>query len=236
MTRDLSLKPLQTLSMADRVELRILEFLKNNQFKPGDAMPKEIELAEALGVSRNVVREALGRFRMIGMVETKKRRGMTLQSPDFFKGIERLLEPEIMADETLEDLFQLRLVIEMGLSELIFLNITQQDIEELEKIASNPSNATSQVFRLEQEIEFHGRLYEITGNKTLYRFQRMLLPVFEYVIQEEIKLGSDVKKGQVTHLDLVEILKSGTPSAFREGMYQHLKPHFDGLKRKQDKK
>ncbi|HYH56481.1 MAG TPA: GntR family transcriptional regulator, partial [Anseongella sp.] len=64
-----------TSTMADVIELRIREYLKKKSFKPGDALPKEIELAEALGVSRNVVREALSRLRMLGMIETKRKRG-----------------------------------------------------------------------------------------------------------------------------------------------------------------
>ncbi|HMG09149.1 MAG TPA: GntR family transcriptional regulator, partial [Mucilaginibacter sp.] len=45
-------------TMADVVESRLRDYFKKKSFKPGDALPKELELAEALGVSRNVVREA----------------------------------------------------------------------------------------------------------------------------------------------------------------------------------
>jgi DNA-binding FadR family transcriptional regulator len=51
-------------TMTDAVELKLREYLKMKSFRPGDALPKEIELAEALGVSRNVIREALSRLRM----------------------------------------------------------------------------------------------------------------------------------------------------------------------------
>src|SRR3546814_16079457 len=73
---------IHTSTMADVIELRIREYLKKKSFKPGDALPKEIELAEALGVSRNVVREALSRLRMLGLIETKRKRGMILTNPD----------------------------------------------------------------------------------------------------------------------------------------------------------
>jgi len=74
-----------TETMADIVELRLREFFKKKSFKPGDALPKEMELVEALGVSRNVVREALSRLRMLGLVETKKKRGMILARPDVLR-------------------------------------------------------------------------------------------------------------------------------------------------------
>lgn len=62
-------------TMADIVEIRLREFLKEKSFKPGDSLPGELELARALDVSRNVLREALSRLRMLGMVETKRKGG-----------------------------------------------------------------------------------------------------------------------------------------------------------------
>jgi GntR family transcriptional repressor for pyruvate dehydrogenase complex len=37
------------------------------------------------------------------------------------------------------------------------------------------------LFNLDHEIAFHGNLYGITSNETLKKFQRMLLPAFDYV-------------------------------------------------------
>ena len=83
-------------TMADVVESRLRDYFKKKSFKPGDALPKELELAEALGVSRNVVREALSRLRMLGMIESRKKRGMILSSPDILGAFERVLDPMII--------------------------------------------------------------------------------------------------------------------------------------------
>jgi GntR family transcriptional repressor for pyruvate dehydrogenase complex len=219
-----------TETMADIVELRLREFIKKKAFKPGDALPKEMELVEALGVSRNVVREALSRLRMLGMIETRKKRGMILASPDVLGTFERVLDPLIIDDQILQDLFELRLALEMGLAELLFLRKTDKDIAELEKIAIDEKQDGEQRFRVKNEIAFHGKLYEITGNNTLKRFQTMLMPVFGYVTT--LEKDRTYQSGKVTHLDLVNILKNGTKEDFKTGMYEHLKPHFDGLAKK----
>src|SRR5699024_10815616 len=111
--QDIDINPISSLSMVDRVELRLREYLRKQSFKSGDSIPKETELAKALGVSRNVVREALSRLRMQGMVKSKKKRGMIFSHPDLLSGIERLMDPEILGKENLQDIFELRLVIEM---------------------------------------------------------------------------------------------------------------------------
>jgi len=219
------LTPIASNTMADIVEIRLREYLKKKSFLPGDALPKELELAEALGVSRNVVREALSRLRMLGMIETKKKRGMLLARPDILGTFERVLDPLIIDKETLQDIFELRLVLEMGLADLIYIRKTDKYIAELENIAKKEINHDNS-FRIKNEIAFHGKLYEMSGNDTLKRFQIMLLPIFDYVVTVEKR----PTRGKVNHLDLVQILKTGTVEDFRRGMQAHLQPHFDRLK------
>lgn len=79
LNKDLS--RLSSDTMADIVEVKLREYFKKKLFKPGDALPKELELAEALGVSRNVVREALSRLRMLGMIESRKKTGNDIIKP-----------------------------------------------------------------------------------------------------------------------------------------------------------
>lgn len=214
-------------TMADIVEIRLREYLKNKTLKPGDSLPKETEIAESLGVSRNVVREALSRLRMLGMIESRKRRGMIVSSPDIMGSFERVLDPTFIDETTLKEIFELRLVLEVGLADLLFLRKTDTDIEQLEKIAQKQKTTTIQhTFRIKNEIDFHGKLYQMTGNHTLRRFQDMLLPVFGYLVSlEKVPIV-----GSVSHLDLVNILRNGTKEEFRQGMIQHLEPHFSKLR------
>src|SRR5699024_6216025 len=92
----IDLDPIDSLTMVDQVELRLRAYFREKALQPGDPIPKETELAEALGVSRNVVREALSRFRMQRLVESKKKRGMVFSRPDLLRGIKRLLDPQIL--------------------------------------------------------------------------------------------------------------------------------------------
>lgn len=217
------LEPILNKTMADIVEARLREYIRNKNYKPGDALPTEMELAEGLGVSRNVVREALSRLRMLGIIETRKKRGMIVAQPDILGSFEKVLDPLMIDQTTMRDIFELRLVLEMGLPDLLFPRLTDAHVEELEKIARDEQ--TSDNFRIQNEIAFHGKLYEITGNNTLKRFQSLLLPIFAYVITLEKK----PIRGKISHSGLVELLKTGNKEVFRQGMLEHLRPHFDRL-------
>ena len=215
-------------TMADVVEGKLFDYLKINSFKPGDVLPSEVDLAVSLGVSRNVLREALSRLRMLGLVETKKRRGMVLASPDILGSMERVMNPLIIDENTLRDIFELRLTLEMGLADILFIRKTKKDIEELEKIAMNEkAKRLNEVFRIKNEIDFHGKLYRMTGNQTMQRFQNMLLPVFGYIANME----KVPQIGAVNHMGLVKLLKNGSREEFRNGMRAHLEYHFEKIKK-----
>ncbi|MFD1613556.1 FadR/GntR family transcriptional regulator [Gelatiniphilus marinus] len=228
--------PLENLSLVDKVELRLKEYFKENNLKIGDSIPKELEFAEALGVSRTVIREALLRLRTIGVIQSKKRSGMVLTQPDIIQNFKKAIEYNLLGEEALVDIFELRLILEMGMADLLFSRKTQNDIDELEKIVASQEKEEidTVVFSLKNEIAFHGKLYEMSGNSTLQRFQDLLLPVFNYV-HDNMPIGAqDFKysKGKfVTHRDLLEILKNGNAEIFREAMRNHLEPHFERILR-----
>ncbi|MFS4417446.1 FadR/GntR family transcriptional regulator [Maribacter sp. 2307ULW6-5] len=233
MKRFKKMEPVDKGSLVDKVEVRLLAFFKENNLKVGDAIPKELEFAASLGVSRTVVREALLRLRTLGLVESKKHRGMILKQPDIITNFERIMDPTLLGEDVLKQLFELRLILEMGMVDFLFEHKNQKDLDDLEEIvaAEEALSYTANRFSLDREVAFHGKLYQISGNKTLMGFQNLLLPVFEYkYLQEEKKGKGDYKysKGQfVTHRMLMDNLKVGTPETFRNAMRRHLEPHFD---------
>jgi DNA-binding FadR family transcriptional regulator len=220
-------KSVDTSSLVDKVEASLVELLMERKLTVGDVIPKEIELSEALGVSRTVIREALTRLRLLGLIESKKKKGSVITSPDLFGMMSKSMNPHILDQETLKEIFEIRLVLEIGMADLIFQHITKEDIEELKKIVSNEPPATQyHLFNIEHEIAFHGKLYEITGNNTMKKFQKMLLPVFDYVHNSGLLKKQPMLKTFVSHKGLVDILEDGTPELFRNAMRNHLENHF----------
>lgn len=76
------IKPVSTQSLVDRVEVQFMDLLAGSEVKAGDVLPKETELADAFGVSRTVVREALTRLKVRGLIESSKRKGSVVTHPD----------------------------------------------------------------------------------------------------------------------------------------------------------
>jgi GntR family transcriptional regulator, transcriptional repressor for pyruvate dehydrogenase complex len=221
---------IDTRSLVDKVEANLVELLQQKKLKVGDSIPKELELAETLGVSRTVVREAILRLRSMGLVESKKKKGAVITSPDLFGILSKSMNPHILDQETLKEIFEIRLVLEIGMADFLFQRITAEDIAELKKIVSDePPASEHYLFNIEHEVAFHGKLYEITGNQTLKKFQRILLPVFDFVHHSELFKKPVNTRKFVSHQGLVNILEDGSPELFRNGMRNHLENHFARL-------
>lgn len=224
------IKPLEARSRVDEVELWLMKFLAENDLKAGDVLPKEVELAEGFGVSRTVIREALTRLKVMGLVESVKRKGSVVTYPDVLSNLERVLHPQILDRDTLHDIFEIRLVLEVGMADLLFARVTEGDLTELDEIVAGEPETPNTIFDSDFEVRFHGKLYAISRNRTLQRFQAMLLPVFAYV-NENGRLKKKVQSTApfVTHRELVDVLRNGTPEEFRRAIRQHLDHQYQRI-------
>lgn len=221
---------IDTRNLVDKVEMKLAEIFISKDLKPGDPIPKEVELAEAMGVSRTVIRESLTRLKTIDIIESKKHKGTVIKSPNIFSILQKSMIPNILDDRTLKDIFELRLVIEIGLADFIFRRITPAHIKELDQIVKNePEKSDTIAFDAEHEIKFHGKLYEITGNKSLFQFQTLLLPLFNYAYKSGLINKPIKRKRYVSHKGLVDVLKHGDAAKFRTAMRAHLENHFQRI-------
>ena len=221
---------LDTSSLVERVEKKLIQLFIDQNFKAGDSIPKELELSKALGVSRTVIREALLRLKMMGLIDSKKKRGAVLTSPDLASILEKSMNPQILDEVTLKEIFEMRLALEIGMADFIIERVTPADIAALKEIVSTePPETRHEIFMIEQEIRFHGKLYEITGNETLKKFQQLLLPVFDYVHKSGLLKKDVPQKQYVSHKGLVELIEKGSAEKLRNGMRNHLENHFSRL-------
>jgi len=109
-------------------------------------------------------------------------------------------------------------------------NIIKNDIAELKEIVAIEPEATQDYsFNIEHEIKFHGKLYEITGNQTMKKFQQLLMPVFAYIHQSGLLVKPITRHQFVSHKQLVHIIETGTAEMLRNGMRNHLENQFARL-------
>lgn len=120
-------------------------------FEPGARLRQE-ELAEIFQTSRIPVREALRALEYEGLVRSEPHRGFTVTRMD--------------ADEV-EEIYDLRILLESHAVRLALPLLTDEDLDELEHVFSRVQNAASPDEGLAAREAFYTRLYSVTGRPRL---------------------------------------------------------------------
>ncbi|MGL4956848.1 MAG: FadR/GntR family transcriptional regulator [Bacteroidales bacterium] len=201
----------------------ILRYLADKGYEPQVVLPKENELAEIIGVSRSIIREALSSLRTLGFLETKKKKGSVLIAPKIFSMLKLVLSSGLLAQNTIKDLYELRLMLEIGMTDYVFRHRNTKYISQLEEIVQREEQCSnSEEFR-EIDILFHSKLYEMSHNESLIDFQQLLSSLFKlYAVQNTENRKYDI----INHRALLSILKTGNADSFRSAMRMHLERQY----------
>ena len=224
-----NIKRIEYSTQVDRIQQRLEDYFKFEHLKPGDPIPKETELAAAMGVSRTAIREALSRFKLLGIISSRKNRGMIITQPDLLGSMSRILNSKLLDGQTMKEIFEFRLVIEMGLGDILFLRKTNENLQELEEIVIGEEKTENRIERTKYDVRFHSTLYKISGNDTILRFQNLLMPVFDYVNNSLHVRSQQENEDYVSHRVLLNVLRNGTPEEFRNKMRAHLMQYFEKI-------
>ncbi|MEN6453903.1 MAG: GntR family transcriptional regulator [Prolixibacteraceae bacterium] len=226
----------RTITLVDKVEVSILDYIKEKKLIPGNSLPNEMDLSKELGISRNVLREALSRLRMLGIVQSRTRKGIVIQEPSLLSGFEKVFEPYLLSEGAILDMMGMRIVLEIGLTDFLFRNLDDQKVRELENIVRS-QEAMRYSLTVEQETEFHKKIYEISGNSFLIEFQKIIHPVFEFAkINYESHFAPVnerlLREGKIiTHHDLFRFIRDRDMEGYRNAIKIHLQPYVEFIYR-----
>ncbi len=141
--QDLSFQPLGRRKAYEEVADRIRTLIFSAAVKTGQRLPTERELSAQFGVSRVVIREAIRALELTGLLKVKKgQKGGIFVSEDhrrpFTDTIGNLLG---RGDAQLEDLFEVRRLIEPYAAERVARIGTAQDFTQLEALVDEAAAA-----------------------------------------------------------------------------------------------
>ena len=149
------LEALRSQTLADGVENSLLEYIRGNNMQIGDTLPKEEDLAESLGVSRHIVREGISRLKALGLVESRKKRGMVMKRPCAFEGMRKLTEVNLFQKQDRKELIEMRVALEIGMTDFIYAHKTPERIAALRKVYQCES----------QQVTFQGIKHGMWNNR-----------------------------------------------------------------------
>ncbi|MCF8033835.1 MAG: FCD domain-containing protein [Desulfarculaceae bacterium] len=142
----------------------------SGQLVQDQQLPPERELAEEFGVSRVVIREAIRTLELAGILRVQKGAGGgTFVCHDLDKPLVTSLENLLAGgDISLNDLFEMRLILEPPAAALAAERSRPQDLGPLREILEQAEQSlrNSRALR-NNNLEFHRRLVALAGNPLL---------------------------------------------------------------------
>ncbi len=194
----------------------------SGELQVGDYLPAERALCEQLGVSRSVVREALGRLASLGLVESRHGSGTRVASPsgrEISVGYERLMRS---SDASLEDLAVVRLPLETTIAALAATHRTDAQLLRLaatQRTLGNPRKSLAA--HVKADGEFHAILAEATGNRFL---PLVLAPIHDLLIESRLKTLNRYGAALACahHARILEAVRNGDPAGAALAMREHL--------------
>ncbi len=183
----------------------------SGRFTSGERLTEE-HLAEELGVSRTPVREALHKLEQDGLIEPLESRGFCI--------------PRDSAEE-IEDLFELRTVLEGYTLKIICERITEEQIAMLEGIVNKADDALKRK-RIEEvfqwNTQFHDTLHSLVADKR--RFHSMIVNMRKYVLRyrkDTLQYLGAAKRASDGHRQILLSLKLKDPDLCERVMRIHIR-------------
>jgi DNA-binding GntR family transcriptional regulator len=191
------------------------DYLKANilsgHFIPGERLAEE-HLAEELGVSRTPVREALHKLEQEGLIEPLESRGFRIPQD---------------SPEEIEDLFDIRTVLEGYTLKIICERITDEQMAMLEEIVEKADDALrrkriDEVFQW--NTQFHDTLHSLVADKR--RFHSLIVNMRKYVLRyrkDTLQNLGAAKRASDGHRQILLALTLKDPELCERVMRTHIR-------------
>jgi GntR family transcriptional regulator, transcriptional repressor for pyruvate dehydrogenase complex len=221
--------PLPSFELSRReptnVELtrKMLDYLLSGNFKPGERIPSERQLAEALGVGRSGVRETVKSLSLLGLIEQRQGDGTYLakSSGDL---LPRVIEWGLLLDEhSVHDLIEIRYHLEIIQAGLAAERRTEAQLERLRTLIREMEQAGDDYQRyIDADIAFHLGIAEASGNAGLANILVSVQALLRVWASRVIFAAQETKTSLAMHVPILEAIERQDAQAARATMEAHM--------------
>ena len=191
---------------------------------PCSRLPKEVELADRLQVSRIVIREAMKILEDRGVVEVRAGRGTLTVAPSPNRVKTSLLQlfrdQPMPSIQEMEQLLELRQVLEETAASLAAVRATAQDLEEIEAALEGMRQGGADLRQtISADLRFHRSIMRAAHNP----FIEMVLDPLMEVFLQQIKVSNTFNTGWEAHRNIFAEIRAHNPVGARQAVRRLMK-------------
>ncbi|GAB4391632.1 MAG: transcriptional regulator NanR [Kiloniellaceae bacterium] len=178
--------PISKRKLADEIQDRLIEVIRNGEIAPGDPLPSERELMKRFGVGRPAVREAMQTLHTMGLITIshgERTRVSELSADVVLRQIDTVARLLLSSSpENLEHLKEARRLFELGMVRQAAELADEADIAELRQLVEGQRAQLDDARAfIQADIAFHMKLAGISQNPIFLAVSEAMLSwVFHY--------------------------------------------------------
>ena len=156
------------MTVTDDAIDRLKDMIRSGAINPGDRLPREPDLAEALGVSRNSLREAVRALSLLRILDVRQGDGTyvtELAADTLLAALSVVVD--FHGDATVLEILEVRRILEPAATALAATRIDEPTLAELERVLDRTTASSSVEELVSTDVEFHRRIAAVAGNSAL---------------------------------------------------------------------
>ena len=215
----MAFKSIRNDRLSDKVALEIIQKIQSRELAPGDKLPPENQLADILGVSRGILREALTVLQARGYIRRKPKDGTYVSETLEAERLNGSVMSVLKKGSYLE-LIEMREGLEMKVVEVAVRRASDEDILDLiEQLESGQGD------EVHSNIDhyFHFRLAELSGNSLFMSFIDMYYDLISEIAQQSRKNLSRRDAIEAEHLAIAYAIRDRNLEEARRAVQHHMK-------------
>lgn len=218
----MAIQKIHKSSVSTQVFDQMKEQLLTGEWKPGEKLPSENELAGQFGVSRVTVRNALQRLAALELVETRFGEGTFVREPQAGAPFQQLIPAAYLNRESFEEIVVFRRILEGPVCRLACENAGQEDIRRLEEIYQGmEADKDQKEAFVRRDFQFHRELARITKNSIINQIYHIMGDVMLAALDRIVENRGN-QAGLYYHGQILQAMKERDGVRAEESMNQHM--------------
>jgi GntR family transcriptional regulator, transcriptional repressor for pyruvate dehydrogenase complex len=221
------------MALTDEAIERIKEMIVSGELRPGDRLPKEADLAERLGLSRNSLREAVRALSLIRVLDVKHGDGTyvtSLQPEGLLDTVGFIID--FHRDDSVLHLLEVRRILEPAATALAARRMTDEQLTELGLLVDSNSAATDLNDLIATDLAFHRQIAIGSGNPALASLiENLSAPTLRARVWRGLTQEGAVTRTQEQHQAIHRALVARQPELAHSWAMVHIADVEDWLRR-----
>lgn len=223
-------------SVSQQVIDHIIDQISKGALKSGDRLMNEREMAEAFGISRVPLREAVRALNVLGVLESRQGEGTFIgsYSPDILG--KTIFIQSVLTNTSTAQIFETRSLMEAEAARLAARNATEEEIAEIEKIEiqrekaiEEPSKADYEAMAFYTDNSFHRSIAKATHNSYFLLYMDGLFYSVREIHKEAAIIPEIMEVATTFHRMISYAIKSRNEQLAYNLMYSHIAEIYKAL-------